>query len=296
MKILDRREFLKNSCLLPLIGVAPSILLSSGNTYPVRLKMKGDLDDDLFVLKANPDRWSFEDCYQMHNPTRMFSLEGKFTKSKRAHGWIDYEKLHYLKENEILLVGLANEREERDNSKVLIIRTHYKSVALSANNDVLIPSMNPDTNDVPDAPTWFDPEGENKFYNYYRAWENALVNIALVFPKEGEYIISLADKDGALVASSVFNINKNAKNIRFRETVAGKIENHTLAEVDGGVYRIRKSESIKTSEDDEYKETNDELIKKICPYSILIEKDDLIIRIPFPYPFPYVNRIFAKSL
>ena len=108
------------------------VQLISFNLYAFEVSMKGDLDDDLIIIKASPTDWNFMDCLQMHNPTNIFSLDGKSIKSTHIPGWIDYKKVITIKDNEIILIALANEREEKREEKVLYARTHYKSDALNA--------------------------------------------------------------------------------------------------------------------------------------------------------------------
>jgi hypothetical protein len=257
------------------------------NTFKkIKIKMEGDLDDDLIIIKASPDNWEFECCYQMHNPTNIFTLEGKTTKSIHAPGWIEYEDNIALKDNEVLLIGLANEREERENTKELLARTHYKSVELYADNKVLIPRMIPEKGDLPDVPTWYHPRSANAAYNYYRAWENALVNIGLIFPKRGLYKIYLLNKKEEIVANQSFYIDENPKNIKFNKTIYAKIGDHPMTEIDGGVYDV-----------DGLNMPNDEIVKELVPYGVLIEDiSGKLTKIPFPYPFPYINRMFCKSI
>jgi len=252
----------------------------------INIKMIGDLDDDLMIIKATPDDWKFECCYQMHNPTNIFELEGKSTNSIHAPGWIEYEKNISLQNNEIMLIALANEREERENAKSLLARTHYKSVELYANKNILIPRMIPEKNDLPDVPCWYDPRSANAVYNYYRAWENAVVNVGLIFPKSGNYKINMINKEGNIVATQMFNIGKKAKNIKFNNSANGPLDVHPMTEIDGGVYGV-----------DGYFAPNDEIVKKLVPYSVLIEDTrGKLTAIPFPYPFPYINRMFCKSI
>ena len=52
------------------------------------LKMVGDLDDDLMVIQASNTFWEMKDCFQMHNPTNRFTLNGKTSPSVHIPGWI----------------------------------------------------------------------------------------------------------------------------------------------------------------------------------------------------------------
>jgi len=252
----------------------------------IHIKMIGDLDDDLIIIKATPKNWKFECCFQMHNPTDVFTLEGKNTNSIHIPGWIEYEKDISLEDNEIMLIALANEREERENAKSLLARTHYKSVELYADKNILIPSMIPEKNDLPDVPTWYHPRSPNAVYNYYRAWENAVVNIGLIFPKSGNYRIHMINKDGDIVAAQIFSINNKVKNIKFNNSLSGPLGDHPMLEIDGGIYGVNGKNK-----------PNDNTVKELAPYSMIIEDEaGKLTKIPFPYPFPYINRMFCKSI
>lgn len=280
--IMNRRNFLKLSGILL---TSPNLLLAN-NSQQIKISMNGDLDDDLFVMSSKSFDWKFIDCYQMHNPTDVFLLEGRKTISIHSPGYIEYNKNITIDNDEVIMIALANEREEKDPSKSLIERTHYKSVSLYINDKELIPSMNPDTLDLPDVPTWFSITSPKSVYNYYRAWENAIVNLGLVVNKSGKYTISLSDSQDTIVASDSFEIDNNTKNIRFKESILGKIDEHTMSEIDGSVFLV-----------EDKKQPDDEKIRTHCPRSILIEDEKgNINRIPFPYPFPYINRLYMKSL
>lgn len=281
---MNRRYFLKHLFFLPLILTLRTFLWANVNRF-VNVKIVGDLDDDLFVMKASEKDWEIIECHQMHNMTGSFYLEGKNFVSKHSPGYIEFQKEYEPLENEYLLIALANERDERDNSKALLARTHYKSAPLYIDEEIAIPSMIPEFNDMPDVPTWYAPDEEQHVYNYYRAWENSIVNIALVFPKEGKYSIFLSSKNGDIVANGDFEINNRIKNIRFTKH-EGELDEHPMAEIGGGVYLVEGK-----------KMPNDKLTKSLCPYEMLIHNhsNSEQIRIPFPYPFPYINRIFAKS-
>jgi len=285
---MNRRNFIKLSSIAigNTLTAQPIESDNKANSTPVNIKMLGDLDDDLIIIKATPNSWKFECCFQMHNPTNIFSLEGKTTKSVHAPGWIDYEKDISLQDNEIMLIALANEREERENTKSLLARTHYKSVELYANKKILIPSMIPEKNDLPDVPTWYDSRSPNAAYNYYRAWENAVVNVGLIFPKSGNYKIHMINKYGNIVATQMFNISNKAKNIKFDNSLNGSLGIHPMLEIDGGVYGV-----------DGHNVPNDDIVKELVPYSVLIEDiNGKLTKIPFPYPFAYINRVFCRSI
>ena len=244
------------------------------------IKIKGDLDDDLFILKSDGDDVTFLECFQMHNPHKYFIYDSRLIPSKRIYGRIDFDKDFFIKRNEVFLIATANEREEISPKKELRKRTHFKSVDLFVDDEVLIPSLMPEYNDVPNYPTWFDAknlpcEASYKNYNYYKLWENSVINIGLVFYKEQEATIYLIDKDENILYKKQFFVSKKAKNAKF-------LKGHTLLEVDGSLY--------------DGSSKNDQKIKKMAVYYIGIENKDNFYLFKLPYPFVYINRIFTKAL
>lgn len=282
----SRRTFLRGASLLPLFMHASFANAQSTNNEKVaHIHMVGDLDDDLIIIKANSTQWDIECCQQMHNPVK-FYLQGRCFDNELCPGYIEYSKQHFLKEDEVLVICLANEREERESDKKLLDRTHYKSVPLHVNGTEVIPSMIPENNDI-DYATWYDPNAPEGVYNYYRVWENAVINLAVVVPKEGQYTLELINESDTISASSSFSVKKNhAINVIFKETLAGAITSHPLAEMDGGVFLH-----------DNYKMPNDVLVRELSAYHIIIKEKSskATITAPLPYPLPYINRIFFTA-
>ena len=66
---MERRNFIKTLCIASAGSMlAPgNIIASNACDDVVTVKMVGDLDDDLFVMRATNEDWTIEDCYQMHN-------------------------------------------------------------------------------------------------------------------------------------------------------------------------------------------------------------------------------------
>lgn len=283
-KSRSRRNFLKALGLLPLVPVFANALSSLKNisgSLKAHVQMIGDLDDDLIIMKANKNSWDITACHQMHNPVK-FYLQGRCFENEHCPGYIEYSKTHSLALDEVLVICLANEREEREPDKKLLDRTHYKSVPLYVNGLEVIPSMIPENNDI-DYTTWYDPTKPEGVYNYYRLWENAVVNIAIVVPNEGKYSIELINESDEVSAKATIRAKaQETVNVNFGETLAGKVTNHPLAEMDGGVFLH-----------DDFKMPNDALVKELAAYHIAIikEQGDTII-VPLPYPFPYINRVF----
>lgn len=246
----------------------------------VMLSIHGDLDDDLFVLRSRPDTAYFSDCLQMHNPNDYFYYASETVPSRHIYGLIDFDKTYRLKEDEVLLAMTANEREEIDPAKALLARTHYKSVELKANGKVLIPSLMPEYNDVPDYPLWFGPDEkpivpQKRGYNYYKLWENAVVNLGLIFAHEGEVTLYFTDHEGAIHFQKSVRVTQAVQNIKLLGT-------HPLTEADGSVY-------------DGFA-TDDDTIRKRAIEGIIIEIDGTRRFVKLPYPMPYVNRIFIKGV
>lgn len=243
------------------------------------LSIKGDLDDDLFVLKSSAQNVEFLDCLQMHNPTDKFLYDGKMIHSEKIYGFIDFNKTYNLAQNETLLVMTANEREEINPKRALLKRTHFKSVDLFLNNNLFIPSLMPEYNDVPDYPLWF---GRNETscmasasdYNYYKLWENAIVNLGLVLGSKGAYTLYFINENSQIVFKKKVQVSSKVHNIHL-------LGSHPLTEVDGTVFAGV---------------SDDEKIREKAIDAIVIEKEGQKQYIKLPYLFPYINRIFVKGL
>ncbi|SMP85853.1 hypothetical protein SAMN06313486_10110 [Epsilonproteobacteria bacterium SCGC AD-308-P11] len=237
---LMSRQKIKNSIKILVISLCVLVTLSiAEEVSSVNIKMNGMLDDDLFIMTTSTKGWDFKECFQMHNPNERFFLDGQKCLSQHISGWIDYDKNISMKKKQIILIALANEREESVADKKLVLRTHYKSSEVFVNNNILIPSMLPEKNDLPDAPLWFDINSDKNSYNYYNFWENAVINVGLIFSAAGIYNISLFNLDGELVASCFTHIRNTASHIKFKLLKAEGVELHELTEIDGGVFGIK---------------------------------------------------------
>ena len=279
----NRRNFFKALALVPLLGdLSLSTKQTQTKKQEVQITMNGDLDDDLIIIKASETSWDIEACYQMHNPSDNFFLGGRSFPRIHAPGFIAYNKTHSLSNDEILVVTLSNEREEREPDKKLLDRTHYKSAPLYVNAKEVVPSMIPENNDI-DYATWYDPKTPEGAYNYYRLWENAVVNIAIIVPKNGKYKLDLINKDDMISASIEVDVtDKRAVNPYFKRTIAGPIQSHPMAEIDGGVFMHK-----------DFRKPNDKRVKDFAAHNIIVTMSDgKQIILPLPYPFPYINRLF----
>ncbi|AXH16382.1 hypothetical protein CP985_03280 [Malaciobacter mytili LMG 24559] len=293
---MKRRNFLKYLAIAPFI--ISNAFSNNGNLDKfgtvslANLKMKGDLDDDLFVLLNSKDNTNFLHCYQMHNPKEFFNYQGKKIKSEAIYGMIDFKDTIAIGENHVLSLFVANEREEVFELPQLRIRTHFKAVDLTLNNKVLIPALIPENNDVPGYPVWFgndegyciidETKAEN--YNYYKLWENAICGGAFVISKSQKVNIKLFNSRNDLMFNYTGIADTTPKQLVYDEVKNDEFSSHIFAEVDGAVY------------DGTNESTNNAFIKANAITKVLIELNGEIITIDLPYPLPYPNRLYISSI
>jgi len=271
------------------------MLVNSIFANNINLKMKGSLDDDLFVLKANLENTKLISAYQMHNPNEYFQYIDIPVKTTKIYGVVDFNLNYNIKDNEILLVMLANEREEFRPEKVLYARTHYKSVPLYINNTKLIPSMMPEKKDMPLYPTWFGDETEvcqdkpvdahtiYLNYNYYKLWENAIVNTGLIMKGEGNIQIEWYNLNGKKLFEYKGKVKKGKTiNLRPIKSAIKIIDHHKMTEADGRNYINGKN--------------NDKEVKKNACNDIKVIFNKKEYYIQMPYPMPYINRFFVTAI
>ncbi len=266
---------MKKTILILILFISMSFASKS-----VIVNIQGDLDDDLFILKSTPKKVEFLDCFQMHNPTDKFFYDGKVIKSEKIYGLIDFNKSYNLTQNETLLVMSANEREEINSKRGLLQRTHFKSVDLYVNREVFIPSLMPEYDDIPNYPLWFGKDEkplipQKKSYNYYKLWENAIVNLGLIFGSRGDYTLYFINQKEQIIFKKEVQISSKSENIPL-------LGSHPLMEVDGTVFAGNFKDEKK--------------IKEKAIDAIIIEKEGQKQYIKLPYLFPYINRIFVKGL
>ena len=285
---MNRRNFLKISALLAYAGP-----LWAGNIRTLNIGMKGDLDDDLFIVKTKGLQSKMLECMQMHNPKKEFIYDGKVVESKPIYGMIDFVDKYTLGSNEIYSFFVANEREEIFDHPKLNMRSHFRAVDLYANGDVLIPQLLPEDNDVPNYPTWFGSEDEycridgvkTVEYNYYKLWENAICGAGIVISRSADVEIKLFSSEHKLLFTASQKVTNKSEQVKFFDVVKNKpFTKHLLAEVDGEVYK------------NEGKQPNDKYVKQysIARAIVNIGKEKHIVI--FPYPFPYPNRLYIKSI
>lgn len=285
---MDRRAFL----LLTATTMATNLFAKK--VKKIDLRMNGDLDDDLFIVKSSTNNCLMTHCFQMHNPKNIFNYIGKSIKSMPIYGQINFSESIELSNNEVIATFVANEREELYDIPKLRERTHFKAVPLFVNNKILIPSLLPENNDVPDYPTWFGSESEvcnitqqaNDGYNYYKLWENAVCGCGIIISEESKIVLKAFNDNEEIMFTYNSYINKNAIQLVSDEIKNDDFEKHVLAEIDGFVYNQNHSY------------VDDEFVKKnaITKFILYIEKSNLTIPIYLPYPLPYPNRIFMIAI
>lgn len=293
-----RRNFCKAIVLSPFL--ASSLLSLELNSLQdmFHVTMKGELDDDLFIVKATQKYTKMTHCFQMHNPKNLFNYNGSAITSTPIYGMIEYDEKLYSMKNELTLFFVANEREEVFDLPKLRERTHFKAVDLFVNKKVLIPSLLPEKNDVPEYPTWFGSESEegfctldlkggpkdNSVFNYYKLWENAVCGTGILFPSSSNVEIYLFNETGERLFTFNEFISTEPKNLISNEIKSKKFDSHIFTEVDGNIY---SQFEVKT---------NDAYIKKNAITKVVIKYNNQYFDIPMPYPMPYPNRFYAMSL
>ena len=252
----------------------------------VKIKMVGDLDDDLFVFKATPNEIDVLDIFQMHNPRNKFFYNNSIYKSLSIGGYIDYKKSLRLNRNEVLILMTANERDELYSSifetRVLRRRTHYKNEKMTINNKIFFPALMPERNSVKGYPVWYGIDGKANDYDYYCLWENSIVQLGIVLTDDAPALIKCYGESGNIVYKyQIESAYTPARAVSLQEK-KGNLASHPFAEV-GNI--VIDENSIDTP----YKDFIS---------SISIEQKDKKYYIPMPYPFMYPNQIYhilAKS-
>lgn len=252
-----------------------------------RIRMKGDLDDDLIILKATPTSSKIIELYQMHNPKETFEYCGDIYKSNHIAGYIDFNKEFEIKDDEVFLFCLANEREEVNITER--IRTHYKNEKLTINDKELLPALMPEYDSVPGYPLWFG-EGDSPMvyrtdikgdlYNYYNLFENTTVQIGIVVPFKGPTKIYMFDQNDELRFTFFHDFNKEVKKLRSKELLEGKLQDHPFAEVN----------NILNKDLHKQIQNNDTLNK------LIIEHEKVMYTIELPYPAMYPNLLFGTAV
>ena len=270
--------------------------LDNINTFEA--KMVGDLDDDLFLVKASPGKIDMTHCFQMHNPRDTFKYGGEIVKSNTVYGTIDFTENLQIKDDEVLFAFVANEREELTDKPALRKRTHFKAVDFEINKQMLIPALLPEKNSILDYPKWFNStenpdafckvdfkkEHKSMDYDYYKMWENAVCGAAIVLPYSGKIELSLFNDQGDKLFVYHQEISTVPANLISQIVDRGLFSSHLLAEIDGNVFN-----------GDDF-EMENEYIKQNAIVRGLLTFEGKTIEMLFPYPIPYPNRIYAMSL
>lgn len=282
---MDRRIFLG---LLSSIFITNNLFSSQKTPKPniFNITMKGDLDDDLFVIKATPREAVIKDIFQMHNPSNKFQYNGKIYDSIHIPGYIDFNKDYKTDEEDIYVVMLANEREDAQLTKR--VRSHYKSEKLTYNNEILLPPLMPEYDSVPNYPKWFldedtpilerrDTNGD--LYNYYHLFENSVVQAGFIFPRKGKVTIKLYDKGDTLLHTYRKTISTTPSRLISVEEEIGEFNTHPFTEV-GNILNDKDNIEIE----------NNNFVT-----NIIIEYENKIYILPCPYPMMYPNLIFGVA-
>lgn len=276
--MINRRDFLLYTALLG------SMNLYAKNKNSFRVKMEGELDDDLIITRNfyNTEDFKGIDCFQMHNFTGRFEIGSQVVKSTQSPGFIKYDKNIPVDKNSIISIFTCNERVAIHADKKLTYRTHYKSVPLYINNKMMFPSVIPENDDVKNYPTWYAPDEEH-MSNYYRIWENAGVFNGFITHELGEHIITLFNKDNVAISTSSVNIvNDEVIQIPFKKILDKEITNkHIFTELDNFVF-------------DGNENRNDIFIANNAAAKILIQNKKGLVSIDLPYYCPYVNTYYIK--
>jgi hypothetical protein len=294
----SRRTFCKAIVLSPFLASSLLSLELNSLQNVFHVTMNGELDDDLFIVKSTQKYTNMTHCFQMHNPKNLFNYNGKAVVSTPIYGMIEYDEKLYATKNELTLFFVANEREEVFNLPKLRERTHFKAVDLFVNKKVLIPSLLPEKNDVPEYPTWFGSESEegfctldlkggpkdNSVFNYYKLWENAVCGVGILIPSSSFVEIFLFNESGERLFTFNEYISTEPKNLISNEIKSKKFDSHIFTEVDGNIY---SQFEVKT---------NDAYIMKNAITKVVIKYNNQYYDIPMPYPVPYPNRFYAMSL
>lgn len=285
---MTRRNFIGSLLTLPLTN----LYAKEKKRSIANVKIKGDLDDDLFITKVNSKKSKMLVCKQMHNPKNFFDYRGTAVPSTAIYGVIDYDEQHFVNDDKIMLIMLANEREEINDLPTLNHRTHFKAVNLLCNDKIVIPSLMPEWNDVPGYPVWFT-DGETycstsvkkpKNYNYYKLWENAICGTAIIVPFFGDVEVFLFNEDGDITFKYHTVVSKEPQQLLSDATKQLSFPNHLLAESNGKIYDYTDDEK------------SDNEIRKLCAHKIMVKKNTTIFVASFPYPMPYPNRIYIQSI
>lgn len=284
---MNRRSIIKSMLLVPFLLNANSSISNKFKKFEI--SMFGDLDDDLIVLKSTPENTSICDIHQMHNGKGTFVYNNIVYKINHNPGFIKFKKEYEIKDNEIFLVCLANEREDAGLSKNDRVRTHYKNEKLYINKDILLEALMPEQNSVPNYPLWFAeddvPRIERKdengnTYNYYNLFENTIVQMAIVVNKATNIKINLFDENDELKYSFEQLLNSKPKLLKSKELLTNKLNSHPFTEVNN-ILNLKIDEQI----------PNNNYIN-----SIVVEKDGKTYSFELPYPIMYPNLITGVSV
>jgi len=275
---MNRRNFIKLGSLYFGSSLFASTQKLQKNENIFAIKMHGDLDDDLIILKSNQRTTEITDIHQMHNPKGTFVYNDKEYKINHCPGYIRFEKTFQIKDDEVYCICLVNEREEEEIPLTKRIRTHYKNEKLLFNQDIFLPALMPEYDSVPGYPLWFGedekPRSKRKdingdTYNYYNLFENTTVQFGIVVPTSQVVQVYLFNQKNEMM----YSYQQKATTVPQKLKPKEKINSHPFTEINN----ILNEDFNAQIENTDYINT------------VIIEYANTMHRIPMPYPIMYPN-------
>lgn len=295
-----------------------------------------EMDDDIYVLKHKPDA-SYEKIYcttqHVNGATKVMpdgSSVACFNNGNDGKYAINNQQVEL---NSSDVVGIQQSTEYEDTFKTpLYGRLGYGSSSLSIGNVVVLPETWGTSYRYMKTDYGWPIGGAimNGFIVFQggllRTWDNATVNLALMFPYAGAYKLSFYDKNDNLLATSSLTyddfkiMGSSYKQLKLGQKMQlannMKDGNNTDAcrdedfvEWGGGVYGGRGSKCpdgsctpcAKPREIDDTLDNvdqTDDYVREHSAYKLLVK--DLLTGIVTPieliYPLPYPNRVFVSKL
>lgn len=287
---MTRRNFLKYITIAHLFVSVSLMAKVEKHTKKNKfnISINGDLDDDLIILRSTPENTIITDIHQMHNNKGYFQYNNHLYNVEQVPGFINFNKEFSIKDNEIYLVCLANEREEANFPKEKRFRTHYKNEKLLFNEQVFLKALMPEYNSVPNYPLWFAEDEVPRFekkdingntYNYYNLFENTIVQFGIIIPKAGDITVELYDEKEQLRYTFNQYVDKNSKYIKSKELLNNELLPHPFAEINN---------ILNTKIDSQIPNNN-------YINSVVVYKENLTYMFELPYPIMYPNLIAGVS-
>jgi len=271
------------------------IVYLSSFLFALNISSSGLLDDDIFIysIQEGKDSHSMIVAEQMHNPRNEIIFNGQVNKTKPINGEVSVD-IEVKNTGKLVVVSLANEREEINPSYTLNQRTHYRSPGVFLNKKVFLKRYLPSEYEDDWFPKWFlsgvvsscssdsSREEQSDDVDYFMIWENAIVQLGLIFPEPGEYIIYYI-KEGhsnPLYKKKVVVLKNTPKVVKIHEKM------HDFVEGDGYLYKTNKSRINKK------KRIRNHSITKLI---IVSKQNSSKYIVPLVYPWPYLNQLVISS-